>query len=108
MLTRTCEYCGKEFETSCHNGKFCSMKCRDKAYKERKVRLGERTFYCELCGKAFESDRRRRFCTDECRRKAERGKKKSRKKPKLSLEQVAKLSREEGLSYGRYVGKYGL
>ncbi len=107
MLTKICECCGKEFKTSCRRGKYCSMECRDKVYKERKVRLGVRTFYCELCGKAFESDKRRKFCTPECRRKAERGGKKS-KKPKLSLEQVAKLSREEGLSYGRYVGKYGL
>lgn len=104
----TCKYCGKEF-TSTHNSqKYCTVECRDKARHNK--RLGTRVFECEFCGELFEADAKRRFCTVECRRKAESARKKKRKpkKPKLSLEQVAKLSREEGLSYGEYVKKYGL
>ena len=107
----TCEYCGKEFKTTNHNQKYCSAECRDQAYKTRPSKpLGTRVFECEFCGELFKADAKRRFCTVECRRKAERGKKKQTKpkKPKLTLEQVAKLSREEGLSYGQYCVKYGL
>ena len=104
----TCEYCGKEFTTTHNSQKYCTVECRDKARHNK--RLGTRVFECEFCGELFEADAKRRFCTVECRRKAERKKKKQTKpkKPKLSLEQVAKLSREEGLSYGEYVKKYGL
>ena len=107
----TCGQCGKVFVTTNHNQKYCSVECRDKAYKEKPYKpLGTRVFECEFCGELFEADAKRRFCTPECRRKAEQGKKKIRKpkKPKLSLIDVAKLCREEGLSYGQYVAKYGL
>jgi len=105
-----CAQCGKEFTTTHPTQKYCTLECRDKAYKSRDKRLGRRVFECEFCNKLFEADAKRRFCTPECRRKAERKKKKQTKpkKPKLTLEQVAKLSREEGLSYGEYVKKYGL
>lgn len=107
----TCEHCGKEFVTTNHNQKYCSVECRQKAYKEKPYKpLGTRVFECEFCGELFEADIKRKFCTPECRLKYERGKRKTRKpkKPKLTLEQVAKLSREEGLSYGQYCAKYGL
>lgn len=107
----TCRQCGKVFVTTNHNQKYCSVECRDKAYKEKPYKpLGTRVFECEFCGDLFESDTKRRFCTPECRLKYEREKKKPKKtkKPKLSLNDVAKLCREECLSYGKYVAKYGL
>lgn len=111
IRTETCKYCGKEFTTDNHRQKYCTVECRDKAYKEKRFKpLGTRVFECEFCGELFEADSKRRFCTPECRLKYERGKRKPKKtkKPKLSLNQVAKLSREEGLSYGQYCAKYGL
>ena len=106
MTTRICKGCEKEFTTEQHAQKFCSANCRVQYFRRLKT-LGTRTFTCELCGEAFESAKKRRFCTPECRLKAERGGKKAKKKPKLSLEKAAKLSREEGLTYGQYFLKYG-
>ena len=55
--------------------------------------------------------RRKKYCSKECRLYAN-GRLIKRKKvhsaPALTLEQVAILSREAGLSYGQYVQKYQL
>ena len=75
-----------------------------------------------MCGKDFEASGKRAFCSDECRKiaqkkrtaEADAGYKKykapKRKitKPKLSIAQINELARAEGLNYGQYVGKYGL
>lgn len=110
--TKICKICKKEFTTS-HGGRvYCSEECRKKGHYEacKPKPLGRRVFKCEFCGNNFEADAKRKFCTKECRENAERARKRKNKpkKPKLSLNKIAKLSREEGLSYGQYVAKYGL
>lgn len=103
---KVCKYCGKEFTTCNNNHVYCTPECREAYYKQP---LGRRTFECAFCGNSFEADARRKYCSAECRRNAEVSTKKrsKRKKPKLTLSQAAKLSREEGLTYGKYFEKYG-
>ncbi|MFR4350559.1 MAG: hypothetical protein ACLT3H_02700 [Roseburia sp.] len=82
-----------------------------------------------MCGKTFYDDGQSECCSEECKRERkleacrehrrnnkaadERAKKMVEtkrvvKKPTMTLEEVNQLAREEGLSYGKYVGKYGL
>ena len=85
---------------------YCNEDCRTAA--NRKI-LGRRTFECAFCGKDFESDARRKYCSAECREDAKREnqKRKKPKKAKVSLEQINELARKEGLTYGQYFAKYG-
>ena len=68
-----CEWCGKEFEPTCHKSrqKFCSAECRIK-YHNAKRYYGGRVGICPECGEPVEQSRERgrwrRFCSDECRK----------------------------------------
>ncbi len=80
----------------------------------------ERVRKCVICGNIFVGRPNKKYCCSECRRKAQTEKKaKECKKPKeietkkpkrklgsLSLEQINKRARAEGLTYGQYVAKY--
>lgn len=110
--TLQCPVCGKEFTTDQNAKKYCSARCRRKAnqLKARKDVLQE--YSCAWCGDTFLSMRRKKYCSKECRLYAN-GRITRRKKeepiiPALSLSQVALLSREAGLSYGKYVQKFQL
>lgn len=108
----TCALCGNEFETEKNAKHYCSVKCRRRAQAKRdKERRGLRTFTCAWCGNEFLSTRKRKYCKADCRLMAN-GKilprTKKTEKPKMTIEQIAKASREEGLSYGEYVRKYRL
>ena len=114
-----CANCGKSFKIKFRGGKkYCSEKCRKKFYdKPKPVKK------CENCGKKF-TGRRTKYCSEFCRKKAKIAKMtesrkvdfeavkpkvmKPKTKPKLSLEEVAKLANDAGLTYGQYVGKHGL
>ena len=105
-----CPVCGKVFARTYNAQKFCSIKCRDKAY--RNSRAPKRVVLeCLWCGKEFETDRRRKYCCDKCRQKANNSLKRKpapRKKVNLTLAKINELARAEGLNYGQYVAKYGL
>lgn len=107
-----CKHCGKEFISTKIAQKYCSPECRRKANKKKA--MGVREFTCEWCGLKFMSDRARKYCCDKCRDNAHNDrwhKKKTPKiknKPKLSIEEVAALAKEEGLTYGQYCAKHGL
>ena len=76
------------------------------------------TRHCIHCGSPYETDRDRRgFCSDECRRqqllkqqREYRLRKKANgvKKSQLSLAEIERLARAEGISYGQYVVKHRL
>lgn len=122
-----CLQCGNEFKYKFRKTeKFCSKECcqlyhRNKNKKKR---------YCEICGKEL-TGRQKVNCSPECRRIAKNNRNKKMnsvdyKKPEAepcveqnepsveknesfpSLEQVAKLCNELGLTYGQAVAKYGL
>ena len=107
MVIMKCKCCGKEFIRQTNAQKHCSEKCRRKANLPKKI-LEEQT--CQWCGKKFFYVRKKKFCSVECREKSQG--KRSRKIetviPSMTLQQVAKASREAGLSYGQYVMKMGL
>ena len=114
-----CLYCGKEFKIQLRsNEKYCSADCR-KLYHRYKDKPPK---YCAVCGKEFKG-RSYYYCSDECRQKVIEQRQKNRnrnehkkvevkpkkrKKLKYTIEQVQKLARAEGLSYGQFVAKYGL
>lgn len=104
-----CPVCGREFTTDKNAMKYCSEFCRRKAARSLE-NSGVREFKCMHCGKKFMSDRRRKYCSIGCRVSANRGKTPSgdESTPSLTLSQVAFLSREAGLSYGKYVEKLRL
>ena len=109
-----CPWCGKEFERKQSAQKYCCAECRKKAGKhvmrqnQMRQYKSSKLFECGWCGLMFESKTKEEYCCEECRKKAENRKKKRAKKKTLSLEEVAVLSREAGLSYGEYVMKYRL
>ena len=108
---KVCPVCGKKFERQYNAQKHCSAKCRTKYYAQKSVKDSYRPpkmYECAWCGKHFDTDRKRKYCCDECRVKANRNKPTRRKKPKLTLAEVNALARKEGLNYGQYVAKYGL
>ena len=114
-----CKQCGKEFKFRFRSNEiFCSEECC-KAFHGI-VRKKER--FCVVCGEKLKF-KQQKYCSDICRNKAatlrqmEKGLVeekevpkvvKKRKKPKYTLDQVQALARQEGLSYGQYVAKYGL
>lgn len=105
-----CPVCGKEFVTDKNAAKYCSAKCRRKANAPQ-PQESERTFVCQWCGEDFISNRQKKYCCEECRIRSygkTRFKKKKGFVPALSLSQVAILSRQAGLSYGRYVQLHSL
>ena len=80
--------------------------------------------HCIMCGKELPL-KKRKYCSNACALKLNSKKQmeenreqykkpKAEEKPKvikkkvLSLDEVAKLAREAGLTYGQYVAKHGL
>lgn len=105
-----CRNCGKEFVREKNSQKYCSVQCRDEYYKRENRNLTNK-YECKWCGVEFKSLRKRKYCCDRCRLKAN-GRLLSvpKKKAKnfMSIEEVARASREAGLSYGLYVAQMGL
>ena len=109
MVTKICKCCGKEFITEKNAQQHCSVKCRRKYNSKKKA--FKKVLTCSWCGVSFEADRKRKYCSDKCRAIVNNRTKPKiipKTTPKLSLEQIAKASREAGLSYGQYVMKMGL
>ena len=109
--TLHCPVCNSEFTTDKNAKKYCSAKCRRKANAQSAMINGMHKYSCSWCGGAFAAIRRKKYCSKECRLYANGrlGKKpKMKKTPSFTLSQVARLSREAGLSYGQYVQKYQL
>ena len=104
-MTKICPHCKKEFEIYNNAQKYCSESCRIQALVLRKKKYGK----CAFCGKKIEISELGKFCSKECIDKANAVPKRiRRKKPRISLEEVARLSREAGLSYGKYVQLHGI
>ena len=64
MFTKTCLFCGKEFEAKTQNTKYCGANCKEKARIERnRVEMT-----CLHCGKTFmgSPDWGTQFCSKSC------------------------------------------
>ena len=124
----TCQECGKVFIKNRPFQKFCSEECRVKnANKRNKI---PRVEVCGICGKLFEPNRHYlHYCSDKCkieanerrmkknkaraveryRKERERKRRKKEEKLKVKIEkrngnellnEINKISKETGLSYG--------
>lgn len=102
-----CRCCGVEFEPKTNAQVHCSVKCRVK-YNKYKSRIRYKTYACNWCGKVFDSEKKKKYCSDDCRLIANRMKKNKALKHNNSIEEIARLATEAGLSYGQYVHKYNL
>ncbi len=122
MSEQKCAVCGTPFKVY-RNKKYCSKECAGKAAEETRIRQlrerGGRTIgdiiTCPTCGKNFlYSSSRKRYCSVECQKKAQKlgiDKKtppRPRKKRPSTIAEVERKSREEGMSYGECVVKYGI
>lgn len=76
MITRHCNYCGKEYRTTSPNSHYCSRKCQSEL--RLKESEAKRRRVCQWCGKSFimrqPSGKAYRgevkeglFCSRECR-----------------------------------------
>lgn len=105
-----CPVC-KEIFTSTNNAKkFCSVECRKKASKTRKSQR-EKTYTCACCGDEFEAERKRRYCCKECRLRANgrlqsTSKRRRKKRNFMSIEEVARASKEMNMTAGEYMRKF--
>jgi predicted nucleic acid-binding Zn ribbon protein len=119
-----CKYCGKDIPVNFKYRVYCSRECSSAFYN----RKGKQNTECIICGKPL-PPLRRSYCSDECARRSKicreeeynkeqykkpkaeeqkKPKKRGRPKKNSTLAGINELARAEGLSYGQYVGKYGL
>lgn len=65
-----CEYCGQPFVAHNKSKRFCSRKCCDASYKQKKGPRYKKVEYnhvCECCGQSFVAHRKdKRFCSRKC------------------------------------------
>ena len=129
-MDKLCEYCNQTIITARSNQKY-HIECAAPALRERRQKFyynGERIrppLYCARCGVHIEVPIGTQRLCPACilREKSENIKKanlrneeklglepekKKKKKTFLSLAEVDRLARAEGLSYGQYSVKYGL
>ena len=83
VITKKCVVCGKLFEMN-RNKKTCSSECADirrkyvnrindrKRREEARIAQESVKITCPVCGKKFVSKKGKRYCSDDCRRKAEK------------------------------------
>lgn len=120
-----CVHCGNPLKTTFKKQpKFCSEKCRNRYYYL--LARGQEKRLCVVCGADLKGNRKK-YCSDKCRQKAEairlhekrkadyeeyksfkKIRPKKRTKPKMSLNEVMKRAKVEGLTYGQFVAKYKL
>lgn len=62
MKTKTCAFCGKEFETGRGYQKYCCYTCQQEARKKPRV-VYKKT--CKICGKAFETIYSNQLCCSQ-------------------------------------------
>lgn len=104
VITKRCVVCDKLFEMN-RNKKTCSPECADirrkyvnrindrKRRKEARIARESVKVTCPTCGKKFVSKKGKRYCSDDCRRKAEKKRNRERYqqfKGKLSEGKIVK------------------
>ena len=114
-----CKRCGKEFEPYGRQ-LFCSVECRE---TERKAKLNahrpmQKT--CVVCGAVFAPfNDRQVYCSKSCCsrknneevrriRQQKRTELKPKSKPGVPIKDVVKAAMASGMTYGKYVQRYGL
>ena len=108
MTTKNCRRCGNEFTATNNAQAYCALCQKEKRKKPPRAVRTAIDYVCAWCGTRFTSDRKKRYCCRDCQVCAHRGKPKERKKSTnfMSIEEVAKASKEMGISAGEYMTKY--
>jgi hypothetical protein len=73
-----CVFCGEPFKSSSSKAKYCSLRCQNDAYMERrKARKAlEKEKICLVCKKQFTAKKKdAMYCCDACKQKAYRDRK---------------------------------
>lgn len=104
VITKKCVVCGKLFEMN-RNKKTCGPECADirrkyvnrindrKRREEARIARESVKITCPVCGKKFVSKKGKKYCSDDCRRKAEKKRNRERYqklKGKLSEGKIVK------------------
>lgn len=72
-----CEYCGDIFRSRYPLSKYCSQRCKNDAYMERRKKKHDEKLkkVCPICNTAFTSKRKDAlYCSNACKQKAYRKK----------------------------------
>ncbi len=106
-LTRICSYCNAKFTTEINSKKYCRKQCAVLAARKKRG-IPNRKFLCLWCGQIFKAARKRDFCDVPCRNgyKKQLGiylKKETKIPVKITVNDVAKECKVQGISYGKYV-----
>ena len=117
-MTKHCRWCGKEFTAKYNSSQYCSSECK-KSKNKAMLKWSKKPNYtikCAWCGEIFSAGRKRKYCCYLCSlrgtgkingiAKHQKGKHKI-DKPFTSIEEVAKICGEQGISYGQYMTRYG-
>ena len=116
MAYRRCPVCSKLFVREYNSQKYCSTECADYMTKKRQRKLPYSiNTSCLNCGAIFNTQRNKIFCSANCRTIYYKTKKHTeslnqiyRQKDELSgktLSEVARLAKENNMTYGKYVGQ---
>lgn len=71
ILVKICPACGKKFDTTRQNAKYCSSQCRYQAYYSGHRKFVPKNLTCPTCGKSFSPEplqRHMTYCSKECYR----------------------------------------
>ena len=74
-----CAFCGDAFKSSSSKAKYCSQRCQNDAYiqRRRERKALEKQKICVVCGKQFTANKKdAMYCSDACKQKAYRDRKK--------------------------------
>ncbi len=73
-----CAFCGDSFKSSNPKAKYCSQRCQNDAYMQRRRerKALEKEKICTICGKQFTAKKKDAlYCSDACKQKAYRKRK---------------------------------
>lgn len=74
-----CTFCGDTFKSSSPKAKYCSRRCQNDAYiqRRRERKALEKQKICVVCDKQFTANKKDAlYCSDACKQKAYRDRKK--------------------------------
>lgn len=101
-----CARCGKIFETKTTAKKYCSDKCREASYEQRRYEKPLIKKRCEECGREFETrNATQRYCSQQCAEIYNKPKSPPKLHPKTQGKTLSDWCREAAdcnLDYGNY------
>lgn len=114
-IKKICKNCGKEYEQVQYlNSDFCSMKCyweyrnnNKESFKyvgEKRKEESHEIRKCEMCGNEFSTYKKtkKRFCSDECRKKYSKTKEFKEKRLETMINKYGKKSLSSGWTGQQY------